>query len=91
MKTVDLLATPPTAEELLDLASEDSVLIRMPNGKAFLIAEVDENREDIADFADEVARTRRNKALMALLAERSKEPGKYTLDQVRERLGLNRA
>ncbi len=91
MKTVDLLATPPTAEELLDLASEDSVLIRMPNGKAFLITEVDENREDIADFADEVARTRRNKALMALLAERSKEPGKYTLDQVRERLGLNRA
>ena len=90
MKTVDLVATPPTAEALLDLASEDSVIIRMPNGKAFLITEVDETAEDIDDFADEVARTRRNKALMALLAERSKESGKYSLDQVRERLGLNR-
>ncbi|MEZ4860258.1 MAG: hypothetical protein R3C14_03090 [Caldilineaceae bacterium] len=88
MKTVDLVATPPTTEALLDLASEDSMLIRMPNGKAFLITQVDETLEE-ADFADEVAHTRRNQALMALLAERSKEAGKHSLDQVRERLGLN--
>lgn len=90
MKTVDLVATPPTTEALLDLASEDSVIIRMPNGKAFLITEVGETTDD-DDFADEVARTRRNQALMALLAERSKEAGNYSLDQVRARLGLNRA
>lgn len=89
MKTVDLVATPPTTQALLDLASEDSVIIRMPNGKAFLITEVDETSED-DDFADEVARTRRNQALMTLLAERSKEAGKHSLDQVRARLGLNR-
>lgn len=89
MKTVDLVATPPTTEALLDLASEDSVIIRMPNGKAFLITEVDETADE-DDFADEVARTRRNKALMALLTERSKESGKYSLDQVRARFGLDR-
>ena len=91
MKTLELTATPSMTKELLDLASEDSVVIRMPNGKAFYITEIDEDHDDIADFVDEIARTRRNKAIMALLAERSKEPGKYTLDQVRERLGLTRA
>ena len=40
------------------------------------------------DFAQEVALTRGNKALRELLAERSREPGRYTLDQVREKFGL---
>lgn len=71
MKTLDLTATLQTAEELLNLASKDNVIIRMPNGKAFFIAEVDENSAAIDDFADEIAQTRRNKALTALLAERS--------------------
>ena len=91
MKTLELTTTPSTTKELLDLASEDTVVIRMPNGKAFYITEVDETGGNIDDFADEIARTRRNKALMALLAERAKEPGKHTLDQVRERLGLTHA
>ena len=51
----------------------------MDNGKEFVPAETD-------DFAEEVALVRQNEALMQLLAERSKEPGKYTLSQVRERL-----
>lgn len=87
MKMLDLTATPPMTEELLDLASEDGVIIRMPGGKLFYIMELDEIDNDGDDFADEIARTRRNKALMALLAERSKEPGKYTLAEVRELLG----
>ncbi|HPM81991.1 MAG TPA: hypothetical protein PLF81_14895 [Candidatus Anammoximicrobium sp.] len=32
--------------------------------------------------------TRSNKALRELLAERSREPGRYSLEQVREKLGL---
>jgi hypothetical protein len=79
----------PLTEELLDLAREDSVIIRMPDGKVFYIVELDGIHNDGDDFAEEIARTRRNKALMTLLAERSKEPGKYTLAKVRELLGLD--
>jgi len=45
-----------------------------------------EDAED--DFAQEVALTRQNAALREVLAERSKEPGAYTLEQVRQKLGL---
>ena len=57
-------------------------------GKLFLIAEMDHGDEADDDFAEEVALTRGNKALRELLAERSREPGRYTLEQVREKLGL---
>ena len=42
----------------------------------------------VDDFAEEVALSRGNRALRELLAERSREPGRYTLEQVREKLGL---
>jgi len=42
------------------------------------------------DFADEVARTRQNAALMQLLRERSQEQTRYSAKQVRERLGLSK-
>jgi mRNA interferase MazF len=38
--------------------------------------------------AEEVALARGNKALRELLADRSRESGRYSLEQVREKLGL---
>jgi len=81
MKTLDLSATTPTVNELLDLAGEDLIIIKAPGGREFVLAEVE-------DFEDEIARTRQNAELMALLDERSRETVTYTLEQVRERLKL---
>ena len=65
--------------EVLDLAGEDNVILRTPEGRQFLLAEID-------DFADEVAKVVQNEALMQLLAERSKDTTRIPLSQVREEL-----
>jgi hypothetical protein len=79
MKAIDLATTSPTLQEVLDLASDDNVILRTPEGRQFVLAEID-------DFAEEVAAVRKNAALMQLLQERSKEATRYTLSQVREQL-----
>ena len=87
MKTIDLTTERAGIEDVLHLAEGQNLLVRRTDGKVFVVAEVD--AADVADdFADEVARTRHNQTLRALLAERSNEPGKYTTEQVREMLGL---
>jgi len=87
MKTIDLATEPASMEIIFQLAERQKLFVRTPDGKVFIVAEVEpDEAED--DFAHEVALTRQNSALRALLAERSKEPGKYTLEQVREKLGL---
>lgn len=73
----EMPSPPLTPEEYLDIEH------RAETG--FAEIEPDETEDD---FANEVALTRQNTALRALLAERSKEPGKYSLEQVREKLGL---
>ena len=91
MKTIDLTTIAQPVEDLLDLASaEEEVLLRLPNGKVFLLASVTDASPDTDDFADEVARTRQHAALMELLHERSREPTRYSAQQVRERLGLQK-
>ncbi len=88
MKTINLTAAPPRTEDMLQLAEGDSLVVRTPKGKTFLIAEMEHGDEAEDDFAQEVALTRGNKALRELLAERSREPGRYSLEEVREKLGL---
>ena len=64
MKTIELTTIAQSVEDLLDLASaEEEVLLRLPNGKVFLLASVADAPTDDDDFVDEVARTRQNAAL----------------------------
>jgi hypothetical protein len=87
MKTIDLAIEQASMEDIFQLAEHQNLFVRTPDGKVFIVAEIQpDEAED--DFAHEVALTRQNTALRVLLAERSKEPGKYTLEQVREKLGL---
>ena len=87
MKTIDLATNQASIEDIFQLAEHQNLFVRTPDGKVFIVAEVDpDDTED--DFAHEVALTRQNAALRELLAERSKESGTYTLDQVRQKLGL---
>lgn len=89
MKTIDLATDQTSIEDIFQLAEHQHLFVRTPDGKVFLVTEVEDEEAD-DDFADEVALTRQNAALRQLLAERSKEPGKYTLDEVRQKLGLQR-
>jgi hypothetical protein len=81
LKTVELATVAPNLAELLDLASEEAVILKTPEGREFVLTEVD-------DFDAEIALVCHNDELMALLEERSREKTSYTLQQVREQLGL---
>ena len=77
-------AVPPQAAEinaLLDQAREDELLVRTADGSEFLLSAVD-------DFDQEIARTRQNAKLMALLDERAKQSKTIPLDEVKRQLGL---
>ncbi len=81
MKTV---AVPPQAVEvnaLLDQARDDELLVRTADGSEFLLSAVDE-------FDQEIARTRQNAKLMALLDERAKQSKTIPLEDVKQQLGL---
>ena len=80
MKTIDLSASNPTLSEVLDLAGSDNIVLRTTDGREFVLAEVD-------DFDQEVALVRKNSELMEFLAQRSKEGKRYSLDEVKARLG----
>ena len=81
MKIVELTTIAPALAELLELASEDTLILKTSEGREFVLAEVD-------DFDTEIDLVRQNEELMTLLAERSREKKTYTLQQVREQLGL---
>ena len=81
MKIIELITIAPALAELLDLASEGTLILKTAEGREFVLAEVD-------DLDTEIAQVRQNEELMALLAERSREKKTYTLQQVREQLGL---
>jgi hypothetical protein len=81
LKIVELTTIAPALADLLDLAGEDTLILKTSEGREFVLAEVD-------DFDTEIALVRQNEELMILLAERSREKKTYTLQQVREQLGL---
>ncbi len=89
MKTVELTRVGDAVEELLDLATDAGVLLRLPNGKVFFLRAVAEDDAEDSDFADEIARTRQNSVLMELLEARSQEQSRVTAEEARRRLGLD--
>ncbi len=79
MKTIDLSEIVPTLMEILSQADEDTIILKTPEGREFVLAAVD-------NFAQEVALVGQNEELMQFLVQRSKEKKRYTLSQVREQL-----
>ena len=63
MKTIDLFHTPPAVAELLEQARQDDLIVRLADGSEFLLVAID-------DFDREIARSRSNPKLMALLDAR---------------------
>ncbi|HEV2854594.1 MAG TPA: hypothetical protein VHC97_17495 [Thermoanaerobaculia bacterium] len=80
MRRVDVTSASKLAE-LLDLAGEENVLLKTPDGREFVLAEVD-------DFEAEVEAVCQNQDLMKFLEERSREEKTYSLAEVEKKLGL---
>ncbi|HEX6903816.1 MAG TPA: hypothetical protein VF789_29165 [Thermoanaerobaculia bacterium] len=81
MKTINVTAALRVSEVLEDLAEEENLVLKTPEGREFLLRELD-------DFDAEIEATRRNRELMELLDERSRETETYTAEEVRKKLGL---
>jgi hypothetical protein len=81
MKTVTI---PPQAIEvnaLLEQARQEAILVRAADGMEFMLTAVE-------DFDEEIARTRQNAKLMALLDERAKQRRTVPLEEVKRQLGF---
>ena len=82
MRTVDVMSeTSPGLHELLELADEEALLLKTPDGREFILSEVD-------DLSHEIEQVRNNPELLAFLAERSREKETFSLDDVKRKLGL---
>jgi hypothetical protein len=81
MKTITV---PPQATEvnaLLEQACQEDLVLRSADGREFMLVAIE-------DFDEEMARTRQNAKLMALLDERAQQTETTPLEEVRKQLGL---
>jgi hypothetical protein len=81
VKTIDFVQAPPDVAHLLEQARDEDLVVRLADGSEFLLVAID-------DFDQEIARTRNNPRLMALLEARAKQTATVSLDEVKRRLGL---
>jgi hypothetical protein len=81
MKTIELPQTSPEVASLLAQASDEDLVVKLPDGREFIVVAID-------DFDDEIARTRANPKIMALLDARAKSSATLSLDEARRSLGL---
>ncbi|MEX0704446.1 MAG: hypothetical protein WD069_20260 [Planctomycetales bacterium] len=63
-------------------ARREDIVVQAADGTEFLLTAVD-------DFDEEIALTRRNEKLMALLDERARQPQTTSLADVKRELGLS--
>jgi len=81
MKNLDLSDDGRGLREVLELASEENLILTTPDGRRFVVAQID-------DFEGEVRLVREQRELMAFLEQRSAATNTLTLDQVKKNLNL---
>ena len=81
MKTIDLSHTSPDIDNLLAQARQDDLVVRLADGTEFILIAVDE-------FDQEIAKSRNNPRLIALLKERATQTATVPLEEVKQRLKL---
>jgi len=79
VKTIDLSSTSVSVAELLDLARNDSLLVKTDRGDSFVVSPTDE-------FATEVELLRRNHTFMTMLDKFKEEKDLIPLDRVEKEL-----
>jgi hypothetical protein len=83
MKTIELPHAPPDVASLLDQARTDDLLVRLADGSEFLLVSVD-------DFDREIAMSRANPKLMAMLDARAQRATTIPWDQIKQRFGVEK-
>lgn len=81
MKRIAIASDAVEIRSLLEQANDEDMILQLVDGRKFILSAVD-------DFDIEVARTRQNPKLMALLDERAKQIETIPLAEVKERLGI---
>jgi hypothetical protein len=81
VKTVEIVNQSVDVASLLEQAREEDLIVRLADGSEFLVVAVD-------DFDHELALTRSNDKLMALLDARARQTQTVPLDDVKRQLGL---
>jgi PHD/YefM family antitoxin component YafN of YafNO toxin-antitoxin module len=81
MKTIDITQSSSDVADLLEQARHEDLVVRLADGSEFLLIAVDE-------FDREIAKSRNNPRLMALLESRARQTETVPWDEVKRRLGL---
>ena len=81
MKVIELAEKEPTLDEVVDLAKDELVVLRRPDGSLFAVAPVD-------DFDVEVELLKNNPEFMAFLKQLSQEEATISLQDLRRELDL---
>lgn len=82
MKTIELAQSNLTVVELIELAEQDTLILRKPDGTEFVLSAMD-------NFAAEVEALRQNEEFMAFLEQRSRSTKRLSLEEARKRLGIS--
>lgn len=82
MRTIELAQSTLSMIELLELAEQDTLILRKPNGTEFVLSAV-------GDFAAEVEALSQNQEFMEFLAQRSQSTKRVSLGEARKRLGIS--
>ena len=80
MKTIYLSESLALSNDLLDRAGEEALILQTPDGREFVLAQIDE-------FQREVELTRQNPELMELLEQCGRSQATVLLSQVQSELG----
>jgi hypothetical protein len=81
MKTINLPQASDDVVRLLDEARHDDIVVKLADGSEFMLIAID-------DFDHELAKSRSNSRLMALLEARASQTATMPLDEVKRRLDL---
>ena len=81
MKTIELDQSNLTIIELMELAQEETLILKKADGTEFVLSAID-------DFAAEVEALRQNEEFMEFLAQRSRSTKQLSLEEARKRLGI---
>jgi hypothetical protein len=82
MKTINLSTLDSNMSSLIEQAKQEDLLLKMADGSEFMLCVVD-------DFDLEIAQTRKNEKLMQYLESCSQEEAVFSLDDVKQELGLD--
>jgi hypothetical protein len=83
VKTIKVSRQSRSVNALLKRARRENLILRLPEGTEFILAEID-------DFNREIELTRQNKPLMKLLEGRAKKTATVSLDEAKKILGIDK-